>query len=143
LKDKHIGKLLLLSSLAGILAGMFGIGGGTIMSPTLLGLGFKAQALSATSGFFVLQTSFMSLITAIIYGEVPMNVMAFFFGVSCLGAFGVSYIINKLVKRYQRPSIILFSLIFVYCLSFFATPIYEFMTNIGQLGNRLVFNDIC
>jgi len=143
LKDKYIPRLLGLSLLAGVLAGMFGIGGGTIMSPTLLGLGFKAQALSATSGFFVLQTSFLSLIAAILSGEVPPSVMGFFFAVSCVGSFGVSWAITKLVKRYQRPSLILFSLIFVYALSFFATPIYEIATYYNNLGELLVFNDFC
>lgn len=143
LKTKHIGQLLALSLFAGVMAGMFGIGGGTVMSPTLLGIGIKAQALAATSGFFVLQTSFMSLIAAILYGEVPIGTLGFFFLVSCLGSMVVSYFLNKLVKRYQRPSIILFSLLFVFAMALFATPIYEIVSNIHSLDNLLIFNDFC
>jgi uncharacterized membrane protein YfcA len=143
IKPQHISRLLILSLIAGILAGMFGIGGGTVMSPTLLGLGIKAQALSATSGFFVLQTSFISLIAALLYGEVPPGVMGFFLVVSCIGAFGVSWGINRLVKRYQRPSIILISLLFVYALSLVATPTYEFIKNADHMGNLFIFNDVC
>jgi len=113
------------------------------MSPTLLGLGIKAQALSATSGFFVLQTSFISLIAALLYGEIPPTTMAFFWVVSCIGAFGVSWAINRLVKRYQRPSLILISLLFVYALSLFATPTFEFIKNRDDLGALFVFNDVC
>jgi len=143
LQEKHVPFLTVLSLLAGILAGMFGIGGGMIMSPTLLSLGLSPMALTATSGFFVVQTSFISLISAALYKEVPLNVFGFFFVICLFGSFGVSWSLTALVKKFNRPSIILISLIFILAISLLATPIFEITYHWHNLLALLKFNPLC
>jgi len=136
-------KLSILSLIAGVLAGMFGIGGGTVMSPTLLSLGLNTFTLTPTSGAFVLQTSFMSLVSAALFGEVSYSTFGFFFAISFIGSFGVSYILGMLVKKYNRPSIILFTLIFVFGLSLIATPTFEVINHKSNMAWMITFEPIC
>jgi len=143
LQEKHVGKLSILSLIAGVLAGMFGIGGGFIMGPILLTLGLSPQGLSATSGFFIIQTAFISFFSAVLYGTVPLINAGFFFITVFIGAYGVSYVLNYTVKKLQRPSLVLFTLIFVLIISFVATPTFEIVSNIHDLKALLAFTPIC
>ena len=143
MSEGHIHKLAMLSLLAGVLAGLLGIGGGMVMSPTLLTLGVPAMSLGATSGFFVVQTSFISLFQSILYGDVPFKDQAFFFGISLIGSFAVSFFLTWLVKKLQRPSIILIALFGVLMLSVITTPIFEIVNNHDNFGRMVEFNPIC
>ena len=143
MSEGHINKLAILSLVAGVLAGLLGIGGGMVMSPTLLTIGVPAMSLGATSGFFVVQTSFISLFQSILYGDVPIGDQAFFFGISLVGSFGVSFFLTWLVKKLQRPSIILIALFGVLMLSVITTPIFEIFNNLDNFGRMVKFNSIC
>lgn len=143
LNDKHVGKLSILSAFAGVLAGMFGIGGGMIMGPTLLSIGVDPQSLGATAGFFIIQTSFMSFFSALLYGEIPLVEYGFFLGITFIGSYVVSYILSGLVRKYNRPSLILFTLIFVLGTAWVVTPTFEILNHIDNLGELMQFSSAC
>lgn len=143
LSKHHIPTLLILSSIAGVLAGLLGIGGGMVMNPTLISIGVPAMSLAATAGFFVVQTSFISIFQSILYRDVPLIDLAFFFVISIIGSFGVSYLLSWLVKRYKRPSIVLFCLVVVLILSLITTPVFEIVSNIDDFSTMLKFSPVC
>ena len=143
LTEDQIGKLIILSIIAGVLAGLLGIGGGMIMGPTLISIGVPAQGLAATSGFFIVQTSFISLVLACLYRDLPLQDQGFLMLLSIIGSFGVSYVLNRLVKKFKRPSIILWTLMLVLTMSLIATPIFEVLTNLHNFGPMMSFSSIC
>jgi len=136
-------KLTILSGGAGVLAGLLGIGGGMVMNPTLLSMGIPAQTVAATSGFFVVQTSFISLFQSLLYGDVPLKEEGFFFVASLVGSFCVSLFLTWLMKKTKRASLVLFALIGVLVLSIVVTPVFEIWENFDNLKKLVVFKSIC
>jgi len=143
LNDESTKKLTSLSGIAGVLAGLLGIGGGMVMNPTLLSMGIPSQTVAATSGFFVVQTSFISLFQSLLYGDVPLKEEGFFFLVSLIGSFCVSLLLTWLMKKTKRASLVLFALLAVLVLSIVVTPIFEVWENIDNLKKLVEFKSIC
>jgi len=67
---EKIPKLRYVSLITGILAAVVGIGGGLLMIPIMMEWGLQSLAAAATSGFFVVFTSFSSLFLVLISGDV-------------------------------------------------------------------------
>jgi len=136
-------KLGILSLVAGILAGLLGLGGGMVMNPVLLELGVETQILAATLGFFVVQTSFVTLFQAFFSGDVTLTEIIFFVGISLVGSYGISWVLNYFVKKYKRPSIILFAISFVLLLSFIVMPLFGLYKSIDQPEQMFIFHSVC
>jgi len=136
-------KLGMLSLIAGISAGLLGLGGGMVMSPVLLKLGIGPQVFAATLGFFVVQTSFITLFQSFFSGDVTPTELFFFVGISFIGSYGVSWVLNYLVKKYKRPSIILFALSFVLLLSLIVMPLFGLYKSIDKPEQMFAFHSLC
>jgi len=143
LTNDKISSLTSLSAIAGVLAGFLGIGGGMVMGPTLLALGCSAQTLAATSGFFVVQTSFISLFQALLYGDVELTEVFYFLVCALVGSYGVSAILTYYVKKYRRPSLILFTLSYVIIISMIIMPLFGLWKSIDNPGQMLHFKPLC
>lgn len=136
-------KLTLLSGFAGLLAGLLGVGGGMIMNPTLLKMGIPAQNVAATLGFFVVQTSFISMFQSLLYGDVPLKEEGFFFLIAVVGSLSVSFFLTWLVKKTKRASIVLFTLVAILILTILVTPAFEIWQNFDNLKKLIEFKSIC
>ena len=91
--------LALFSVLAGVVGGMFGLGGGLVIVPTLLHLGCTPQVSSATSNVIVLISSSNAVIAYAIYGTINWQYAGIYGSISCVfGAIGV-YWVSRIVKR--------------------------------------------
>jgi len=143
LTTENVKKIGMLSVLTGIAAGLLGLGGGMIMSPILLQLGMEPQILAATVGFFVVQTSFVTLFQSFYVGDVTGKETLFFMTVAFLGSIGVSMILNYFIKKYKRPSIMLFALTSVIFLSLVVMPGFGVYKSIDNPAQMLVSNSIC
>jgi len=141
--DESIKKLSRSSVVAGILAGLLGMGGGTVMGPVLLSMDASIENVVATSGFFVVQTSFMTLFQSALYGDTPFMELMFFLGISFIGAYGISFVIKMLINRYKRPSIALFILLFINAIGLVAMPTFEIWKSYYDMGEMLEFNPLC
>ena len=142
LTSENITALSTTALVGGILAGMIGIGGGMIIGPTMLDIGMNGQTTTATCGFFILFTSFISLFQTLLAGEVNLIELVFFASLSSIGALAVSKYLLYLVRKYNRPSIMLFSLVYAMCVGAMIIPSYaalrtvqepELMLSVGQL----------
>lgn len=101
--------ILIVSSsgfIAGLAAGVIGVGGGLVMNPVMLRLGLRPEVSTATSSFMVLFTSTISMLQYAIAGKLNyvygMWTLMFSLVGSCLGIL----VIKKLVDKYKRSSII-------------------------------------
>lgn len=141
LSDAHVRVLPLRALLGGLLSGFIGIGSG--MSPVFLNIGVPATSIGATSGFIIMQTSFVSLFQAILYEEIPLRDQGFFFLISFVGSFGVSNFLIWMVKRFKRPSLLIFTLVVILCLFLVATPVFVIITEIDDLNPLLQFSGPC
>lgn len=130
-KDIKWTKSLLISyplkaSLAGILSGMLGVGGGTILGPFLLDIGIHPLVTTATSNFLVVFISLSTTTQYFIQGSLNLN-----YGIACtffsvLGSLCGTYVIFKLVQLTRKNSILIFLLGFVMFVSTISIPYHTF-----------------
>ena len=103
----------LISTVAGIFAGMFGIGGGIIKGPLMLAMGIHPAVASATSAAMILFTSFTATTTFCVYGLLVRD-----YAIACVTlGFVATYIgqsiMANILARSNRNSYIVFSIGFV------------------------------
>ncbi|XP_061336440.1 sulfite exporter TauE/SafE family protein 2-like isoform X2 [Gastrolobium bilobum] len=103
--------------LAGILGGVFGIGGGMLISPLLLQVGIAPEVTAATCCFMVFFSSTMSALQYLLLGmehiETALILAIICFVASLLGLL----VVQKAIQNYGRPSLIVFSVSIVMTLS--------------------------
>ncbi|CAE7546737.1 unnamed protein product [Symbiodinium natans] len=94
----------LLCSLAGVLAGLFGVGGGIIKGPLMLELGVAPQVASATAAAMILFTSMATAVSFQVFGllEPSYGSMCFMLGFGCtlLG----HYLVHSFLQGARRQS---------------------------------------
>lgn len=102
-----------LCTVAGIAAGLLGIGGGMVKGPILLDMGLLPQVSSATSSSMILFTSSATTIQFIILGTLSLDhalwhgVVGFVAGL--IGQLGMSY----LIKKYRKSALVIFFIAFI------------------------------
>lgn len=96
----------LICSIAGLCAGMFGIGGGIVKGPLMLEMGVLPEVTSATSATMILFTSAAATVSYILFESlnVQYGIMVFILGF--LNTLVGQKVLNKIVKYYGRSSII-------------------------------------
>ncbi|KAL2342002.1 hypothetical protein Fmac_009942 [Flemingia macrophylla] len=105
----------LMALLAGILGGVFGIGGGMLISPLLLQVGITPEVTAATCSFMVLFSSTMSALQYLLLGmehvQAAIILAIICFVASLLGLL----VVQRTISKYGRASIIVFSVSIVMC----------------------------
>mmetsp|Transcript_26503 Transcript_26503/g.61836 ORF Transcript_26503/g.61836 Transcript_26503/m.61836 type:complete len:548 (+) Transcript_26503:112-1755(+) len=100
----------LLSTAAGFLGGLLGIGGGIILGPLLLELGLLPEANQATTAVFVFLSSSLATIQFVVLGK-AMPQYIFWFAPWVLVATIVGQTcVDYALKRWQRSSLIVLSI---------------------------------
>ena len=128
------------------MAGLLGIGGGLILGPLLLELGIHPIISTATSNFLVLFTSSSTSLQFIFHG-----MMNFKYGLVCtlfstIGSYMGTVIIQRLVERTKRSSILIFSLALVLGISTIFIPSHTFIQIYNKMNqgiNIWIFESPC
>jgi len=94
-------------SVAGLCAGLFGIGGGIVKGPLMLEMGVLPQVASATSATMILFTSFAATACYILFGSLTMGYAVVLFPLGLLFTIAGQLLLNSIVKRYNRSSLII------------------------------------
>ncbi|KAG8387874.1 hypothetical protein BUALT_Bualt02G0066900 [Buddleja alternifolia] len=103
--------------LAGVLGGVFGVGGGMLISPLLLQMGIEPQVTAATCSFMVFFSSTMSATQYLMLGMEHIN-GALTYAFICFVASLVGLIlIQRAIIKHGRASLIVFSVGTVMALS--------------------------
>jgi uncharacterized membrane protein YfcA len=92
---------------AGIVAGLIGIGGGMILGPVMLVMGVHPSVSTATTASMVLLTSSSVAVMFVISGLVPWEYAVYFFSVALAGAYIGTARIDAYVKRTGMASILI------------------------------------
>lgn len=139
-------KIAACSICAGCVAAMCGIGGGLVMGPQLLKMGFHPQVQSATSASTLLITSSSSaLFFCLAQGAAPLDYAGYLMGATALGSVVGKSLVNQLVARYKRPSLIislLAALVGGSAVVMFVTGLLKTLADI-QEGRDMSFVNIC
>ena len=93
--------------LAGIVAGLIGIGGGMVLGPMMLVMGVHPRVSSATTATMILLTSSSVAIMFVTSGLVPWEYAVFFFFVCFCGALIGKKYIDAYVKKTGMASILI------------------------------------
>ncbi|XP_044468575.1 sulfite exporter TauE/SafE family protein 3-like [Mangifera indica] len=110
---------------AGIVAGLLGIGGGFILGPLFLELGMPPQVSSATATFAMTFSASMSVVEYYLLKRFPIPYALYLFCVTVISALVGQLVIKKLIDVLGRASVIIFTL----SITMFATALL-----LGGLG---------
>lgn len=117
-------RLVTFAFLGGFMSGALGLGGGAIFNPLLLSLGVLPCVASATGMYMILFSTSGSSIIYIIHKMLNLQ-FSFWIGFWCSsGSLLGLFILNKIIKRYDRQSPVVFALTIVLGLSSLLVPIF-------------------
>ncbi|EGZ16885.1 hypothetical protein PHYSODRAFT_503702, partial [Phytophthora sojae] len=108
---------------AGAVSGMFGIGGGIINGPLLLEVGIDASAASAMTATTVLFSSGMSAFNYTVMGKTDIHLAQVLLPMGFLMTYIGQLCLLKVVRRFQCPSLIIFSMAVIVLISAIAMSI--------------------
>jgi len=111
-------------SMAGLIAGMFGVGGGIVKGPLMLELGILPDVASATAATMIVFTSTSASIVFLSFGNLPLNYAAAVFIVGIVFTMLGQVACYMLMRALGRRSVIVFAMAALMVLSV-AVTIYE------------------
>ena len=91
---------------AGFLGGLLGVGGGNIIVPVLVWLGFEPKKASATTSFIVIFSSFSGFIGHASLGNISPTLLGFTTLGSAMGAVIGSWLMTEKLKQKQIKTMI-------------------------------------
>lgn len=122
---------LVLGSLGGGLASAVGLGGGVVFNPVLIGLGVLPTVASSTGMYMIMFSSFLNTLTFYLFKLLPVD-YALWLGLWCsIGIYIFLAIVGKIVKKYDRQSIVVFILALVITLSTVIVPSVNILYLVG------------
>ncbi|KAG5622795.1 hypothetical protein H5410_008013 [Solanum commersonii] len=141
------GKLIfpIMALLAGVLGGVFGIGGGMLISPLLIQVGITPEVTAATCSFMVFFSSTMSAVQYLFLGMEHVDDALIFAVVCCIASIIGLVVVQRAIEHHGRASLIVFSVGIVMALStllmtsFGAVDIWRDYTS----GNYMGFKQPC
>ena len=140
---KQRSNLFYLAYLTGVGAGSLGIGGGMILGPYLLGVGVCPELATALSGFIVVfsstSTSFQFTIAGAIHARHAFVFMFFSFVGSVIG----NLTLKSLVKKYKRPSILVWTVFSILLVASFILPAQMVYTSYKDPEHAFSFGEFC
>merc|ERR1712232_513509 len=92
--------------LAGVLAGLLGIGGGMVLGPLLVALGCPPQPVAATSAYVVFITATSGLCQVCIFGTLPYDYAGLFAFVGFLSTFVGQTLVDYVVKKFKKDAVV-------------------------------------
>ncbi|KAE8728663.1 hypothetical protein F3Y22_tig00004111pilonHSYRG00048 [Hibiscus syriacus] len=118
-QGRGVNKLIfpLMALMAGGLGGVFGIGGGMIISPLLLQVGVAPEVTAATCSFMVFFSSTMSAFQYLLLGMEQIGTALVFSLICFVASLLGLLVVQKSIKEFGRASLIVFSVGIVMALS--------------------------
>lgn len=140
---KLLTQFMIAAIAAGLVAGIFGLGGGVIFNPLLLSFKLPPAVSSATGMYMIMLTSFTNSIMFLLSGFLDVS-YGFWGGAWVVvgTAIGIK-IVNKLVKDSGRASYIAILLTFVIIFSAIVIPIYGTISLIQDSDGAFSFGSYC
>lgn len=138
--EKSTVKYPLICTIAGLFAGLFGVGGGIVKGPLMLEMGVLPPVAAASVATMILFTSAAATVGFWIFGMIPLDygAVAFVVGVVCNLA---GQYITKVKSK--RDSFIIFSIGFVIGFSAVLMAVESITALLADPSQALVVHSIC
>lgn len=129
----------------GIFAGLLGVGGGMVVGPLLLELGARHSMITATSTFTILVTASSSAAQFVLMGKLPITYALFFAVIGGIGTCVGQIAVERLIKRLNSTSIIVFGISAVICTSTLAMGYtgIRAIARIAEVGGNMGLRNLC
>jgi len=98
----------LICSVAGMCAGMFGIGGGIVKGPLMLEMGVDPQVSSGTAAFMIFFTAGSASVSFALFGLLQKDYAMFFFTFGLIFTYIGQIVAENVIKKLGRSSIVIF-----------------------------------
>ena len=95
-----------------------GFGGGTILVPALLTMGFSGEEAAASACLFQLANSIFSTLQAIIYGIIGWQQILTIIGVSLVSSLIIVFLVKWIINKYGKDSIAIYIILAILILAF-------------------------
>lgn len=135
--------LIFASYSTGIIAGLLGVGGGMILGLYMLSLGMDAQESTALSTYIVLFSSCATTFQFLIVGAIHMRHAVLFMAFSLLGSLIGNLILKALIKKYNKPSLLIWTLFSVLIIATAVLPIEMIIHIMKGVKSALTFGPLC
>jgi uncharacterized membrane protein YfcA len=103
----------LLCAVAGLCAGLFGIGGGIVKGPLMLEMGMQPTVASATSSFMIFFTALSATLQFAMLGDIRLGYAGVLFVAGLVGTAVGQYVVGAMLKRSGRQSLIVLLIAFI------------------------------
>ncbi|OMJ70993.1 hypothetical protein SteCoe_30894 [Stentor coeruleus] len=120
--------------IAGLAAGIVGVGGGLVMNPVMLRLGLRPEVSTATSSFMVLFTATISMLQYAVAGKLNFVYGLWALSFSLVGSILGVLVLKKLVEKYKRGSILVLLLALIMGICAIIIPTYGIIQYMGKSG---------
>lgn len=128
---------------AGIVAGLIGIGGGMVLGPLMLVMGINPRVSTATTATMILLTSSSVAVMFVMSGLVPWEYAVYFFFVCLFGAYLGKTKIDAYVKKTGMSSVLVGTLATIIMLATLGCVVI-LLTNLARVDWCLAgFNKFC
>eukprot|EP01063_Lacrimia_lanifica_P042100 TRINITY_DN9_c0_g2_i1.p2 TRINITY_DN9_c0_g2~~TRINITY_DN9_c0_g2_i1.p2 ORF type:complete len:857 (+),score=378.31 TRINITY_DN9_c0_g2_i1:231-2573(+) len=130
---------------AGVLAGLLGVGGAMVTGPLMLEMNVMPRVSTGTSSFLIIFTTGVAAIAYIALGALPIDYAIWFAIMGAVGAAIGLNVIQVLLKKYNRQSMVIWSLTLVFILAMVGTLVSlvtRVMEDLGE-GNNMGLRPIC
>eukprot|EP00298_Acanthocystis_sp_HF-20_P010054 c18644_g1_i2.p1 GENE.c18644_g1_i2~~c18644_g1_i2.p1 ORF type:complete len:483 (+),score=179.39 c18644_g1_i2:31-1449(+) len=136
-----------LCTFAGVSAGLLGIGGGMVKGPLMLHMGVNPEVSAATSGFMIFFTSSATTMQFIILGMLRFDYTVWYGTIGLIGGILGKKIVEVLIKKYARPSIVIFILALIIgasCVLMGVSGIVDVVNSANEgRTSDFQFNELC
>ena len=129
--------------IAGVVAGMIGIGGGMILGPLMLVMGINPRVSSATTATMIVLTSSSVAVLFVTYGLVPWQYAVTFFCVCFSGSYIGKAKIDGYVKQSGRASLLILLLSVIIALATLGCVVIVLMRLAAADWCFAGFNEFC
>lgn len=141
---RHLRQTLIFASYStGVIAGLLGVGGGMILGLYMLSLGMDTQESTALSTYIVLFSSCATTFQFLIVGAIHMRHAVLFMAFSLLGSLIGNLILKALIKKYNKPSLLIWTLFSVLIIATAVLPIEMIIHITKGVKSALTFGPLC
>jgi uncharacterized membrane protein YfcA len=137
---------ILFGSFFGGVVGALGLGGSVVFNPVLLGLGVRPRVSSATSMYITLFGACSRTLVFLTMGVVDLPYAGLLGCCGVLGIIGGLTLIKGIIAKYDRPSIIVFTLAVILGISAVLVPIFNvknMMEHVKEHISITAFGSLC
>lgn len=141
--DETLRKFPLIAVLAGVAAGLLGIGGGMVIGPLFIQLDMQPKVGSSSCAFMILWTAASGVVQYAFAGKIGWEFIAYGVVVGFVSGQIGQRGVDRMLKKSGRPSYVIFLLggiVLVACIAMTCTGTYKFIKGVVEGDDLFLFD---